>query len=55
MELSELQKTQAAYAHFTLEEWKLLANLCQHPAWTPTHKQYELLKSILTKMPSAVL
>jgi hypothetical protein len=47
MELTELQKTQAAYAHFTLEEWKLLAQAVRELP--------EDCYDILTKFPSAVL
>lgn len=56
MELTELQKTQAAYAHFTLEEWKLLAYLCrvEHNV-TSDCVRFEMLKNILCKFPSAVL
>ena len=52
-ELTELQKTQAAYAYFTLEEWKTLveAMRCLN---REGYADTETMK-ILEKFPSAVL
>jgi len=56
MELTELQKTQAAYAHFTLDEWTLLSFLCRRESnVTENNARYDLLQAILVKFPSAVL
>ena len=58
-QLTELQKTQAAYAHFTLEEWKLLARCLRHAEATleGTREPVPLgmFNNILCKFPSAVL
>jgi hypothetical protein len=52
-DLTELQKMQVAYAHFTLEEWKTLveAMLCLE---REGYASSETIK-ILAKFPSAVL
>lgn len=52
MPLTEAERTAVAYAHFTLEEWKLLAQCvfnCKLDL--PENKVIE----ILAKFPSAVL
>ena len=62
-ELTELQKTQAAYAHFTLEEWQLLAKCVQHTARNARdgslpqgHSvKQDAVNNMLAKFPSAVL
>jgi hypothetical protein len=51
-DLTELQKMQVAYAHFTLEEWQLLANCVNTLA--PTLDK-EKVFAMLVKFPSAVL
>ena len=52
MPLTDAQKTAAAYAHFTLEEWKLLAQcVFNNKLDIPENKVIEML----TKFPSAVL
>lgn len=58
-ELTELQKTQAAYAHFTLQEWQLLAKSVKH-YWdtmedTAEAPQEDAVNKVLAKFPSAVL
>ena len=58
-QLTPLQKTQAAYAHFTLEEWTLLAKSVKH-YWdtmedTREAPQEDVVNSALAKFPSAVL
>lgn len=58
-ELTPLQKTQAAYAHFTLEEWRNLA-LCVRHYEATMHGTLEALNkekvfAMLAKFPSAVL
>lgn len=57
--LTELQKTQIAYAHFTLEEWEMLVKCVSH---TNAHlfatKQaldIDVVKGLLSKFPSVVL
>jgi hypothetical protein len=60
---TELQKTQAAYAYFTLEEWKLLANCVRHTANQAREGKLpqgngvtkEKVNTMLAKFPSAVL
>ena len=59
MPLTELQKTQAAYAHFTLEEWQLLVKCVSH-ANAILHGTREKLDEnkvaiMLAKFPSAML
>ena len=62
-QLTELQKTQAAYAHFTLEEWKLLANCVRHTARNARDGKLPqgngvkqgAVNNMLAKFPSAVL
>ena len=59
MEPTELQKTQAAYAHFTLEEWQLLAR-CVRTTQCELYGTRQALDddkvdTILSKFPSAVL
>lgn len=58
-ELTELQKTQAAYAHFTLAEWRLLAQCVHRRVDELLGSNFELdpdvVKNILAKFPSAVL
>ena len=52
-ELTELQKTQAAYAYFTLEEWKTLAEAMKcldREGYADTETM-----NILAKFPSAAL
>ena len=58
-QLTPLQKTQAAYAHFTLEEWRNLA-LCVRHYEATMHGTLEALNkekvfAMLAKFPSAVL
>lgn len=59
MELSQLQKTQAAYAHFTLEEWKILARCLRHTEGdlygTKQAVPLGAFNNILVKFPSAAL
>jgi hypothetical protein len=62
-ELTELQKTQAAYAHFTLEEWQLLAKCVRHVAREARENKLpqgngvtqNKVNTMLAKFPSAVL
>lgn len=58
-ELTELQKTQAAYAHFTLEEWQILASCVRHHTanmyGTREAVSEEKVSALLAKFPSAVL
>lgn len=58
-ELTELQKMQAAYAYFTLEEWKILASCVSHRRAyfqnTDMELNEEATKQMLSKFPSAVL
>lgn len=57
--MTELQKTQAAYAYFTLDEWKLLARALRHAEATleGTNEPVPLtmFNNILVKLPSAAL
>ena len=57
--MTELQKTQAAYAHFTLEEWKLLVKCVQHTQGdlygTKQAVDDDKVATMLSKFPSAVL
>ena len=61
--LTELQKTQAAYAHFTLAEWKLLRNCVVHVAKEAREGKLPqgngvkqaAVNEMLAKFPSAVL
>ena len=57
--MTELEKTQAAYAHFTLEEWKLLAKCVQHTQCdlygTELDVDENKVATMLAKFPSAVL
>ena len=61
--LTPLQKTQAAYAHFTLEEWKLLRNCVLHVAKEAREDKLpqgngvtqNKVNAMLAKFPSAVL
>ena len=53
-ELTPLQKTQAAYAHFTLEEWQVLASLVKI-AMKDNGDPHDNGKNLLAKFPSAVL
>ena len=59
MELTELQKTQAAYAHFTLEEWKILVKCVRHTEGdlygTKQAVDENKVAAMLVKFPSAVL
>jgi hypothetical protein len=59
MPLTDAQKTAAAYAHFTLEEWQLLAKCVnQTHAYLYGTKQEldkEKVFAMLAKFPSAVL
>lgn len=48
--MTELQKTAAAYQHFTLEQWRILADLVARSGITASEK-----RDILTRMPSAAL
>jgi hypothetical protein len=48
-ELTPLQKTQAAYAHFTLEEWKLLASCVRHQS-AAMHGTKQALPEWMTNM-----
>jgi len=58
--MTNLERTQAAYAHFTLEEWKLLAR-CVLNTYDKMREQYgeelarEKFVSVLGKFPSAAL
>ena len=62
-QLTELQKMQIAYAHFTLEEWHLLANCVRHTARAARDGKLpegngvrqEKVNAMLAKFPSAVL
>jgi hypothetical protein len=52
MPLTESERTAVAYAHFTLEEWKLLARcVFNNKLEVPEEK----IVAMLTKFPSAVL
>jgi hypothetical protein len=53
-ELTPLQKTQVAYAHFTLEEWQFLAS-CVKDAIAVPNDETEYINQLLAKFPSAVL
>ena len=53
-QLTPLQKTQAAYAHFTLEEWQVLASLVKI-AMKDNGDPHDNGKNLLAKFPSAVL
>lgn len=54
--MTDLQKTQAAYAHFTLDEWKVISSaLYDAFAATPTAAQDAKITAILKKLPSAAL
>ena len=59
MELTELQKMQIAYAHFTLEEWKILAKCVWHTQGdlygTKQAVDENKVTTMLSKFPSAVL
>ena len=59
MELTELQKTQAAYAHFTLDEWKILVKCVRHTEGdlygTKQAVDENKVATMLAKFPSAVL
>ena len=48
--MTDLQKTQAAYAHFTLDEWKTIAHAVAFSSIADSEKV-----AILAKMPSAAL
>ena len=58
-ELTPLQKTQAAYAHFTLEEWQILATcVMQYEAimhGTAEKLDKQQVNAMLAKFPSTVL
>ena len=59
MPLTDLQKTQIAYAHFTLEEWRLLVR-CVDLTYTELFGtkeaiDAEMMGNMLAKFPSAVL
>ncbi len=58
-ELTGMQKMQIAYAHFTLEEWKLLAKCVNqtHAYLYGTSQELDKEKvfAMLAKFPSAVL
>lgn len=57
--MNELQRTQAAYQHFTLEEWKLLARCVRHAfgdlEGTPAAILLAKVAEMLQKFPSASL
>ncbi len=57
--LTGLQKTQVAYAHFTLEEWKIIARCISHTRadlfGTKQALNPDAVRDILVKFPSAVL
>ena len=57
--MTDLQRTQAAYAHFTLEEWKLLAKCVGRTfgdlKGTRDALDLEEVKTLLSKFPSAAL
>jgi hypothetical protein len=59
MELTELQKTRIAYAHFTLDEWKIIAYCISHTRaelfGTRQAINPDTVRDILVKFPSAVL
>lgn len=59
MELTQLQKTQAAYTHFTLEEWRLLVTCVRHHTaaiyGTLDAIDQNKVNAMLSKFPSAVL
>lgn len=59
MQLTESQKTQIAYAHFTLDEWKIIAYCISHARaelfGTRQAIDPDTLRDILVKFPSAVL
>jgi hypothetical protein len=59
IELTELQKTQIAYAHFTLEEWQFLVSCVSHrlSSTIGTHEETDTdtVNAMLVKFPSAVL
>jgi hypothetical protein len=48
--MSEIEKTQAAYAYFTLDEWKQLAS-----AVAASPIPFKEKTALLTKMPSEAL
>ena len=57
--ITELQKTQAAYAHFTLEEWKILVKCVRHTQGdlygTKQAVDENKVATMLSKFPSASL
>ena len=57
--LTEWQKTQIAYAHFTLDEWKIIAYCISHTRaelyGTKQAIDPDKLRDILVKFPSTVL
>lgn len=59
MPLTDAERTAVAYAHFTLEEWQLLAKCVNHTHADLYGTQQELDKGkvfeMLMKFPSAVL
>ena len=54
MPLTDAQKTAAAYAHFTLEEWKLMATALE-TYYLVTDLKVARVNTVLAKFPSAVL
>lgn len=55
VQLTELQKTQAAYAYFTLEEWKMIAEGIRKLRPVNTSFHLKEINNILVKLPSAAL
>jgi hypothetical protein len=55
MQLTEAQKTVAAYQHFTLEEWKFLTACVLKAVGDNRDKNMDKVKTLLAKFPSAVL
>lgn len=57
--MTELQKMQAAYAHFTLEEWKILVKCVRHTQGdlygTKQAVDENKVTTMLSKFPSVVL
>lgn len=56
-ELTELQQTQIVYAYFTLDQWKLMAELAVMATWkiSTTPQTCNDIKELLTKFPSSAL
>ena len=55
MQPTEAQRMAAAYAHFTLEEWKFLTACVLKAVGDNRDKNMDKVKILLAKFPSAVL